>query len=77
MSASDFIGSGTESSDEDTPLITGPQWSIDKAIYEVGVGPFQIFVFVVTGIIWAADAMEMMLLAFLLPELKHDWNLSG
>lgn len=45
-------------------------WSVDKVIFEIGTGRYQYFVFAITGIIWAADAMEMMLLSFLLPELK-------
>lgn len=28
-----------------------------------------------TGLIWAADSMEMMLLSFLAPKLKEEWNL--
>ena len=53
------------------------KWSVDKAIYEIGCGKFQYYIFGITGIIWAADAMEMMLLAFLLPELQKEWKLSG
>lgn len=52
-------------------------WTVDKAIYEIGCGRFQYYIFAITGIIWAADAMEMMLLAFLLPELQKDWKISG
>ena len=53
------------------------EWSVDKAIYEIGCGKFQYYIFAITGTIWAADAMEMMLLAFLLPELQKDWGLTG
>mmetsp|Transcript_10451 Transcript_10451/g.15705 ORF Transcript_10451/g.15705 Transcript_10451/m.15705 type:complete len:491 (+) Transcript_10451:28-1500(+) len=56
---------------------SAPEWTVDKAIYEIGCGKYQYHLFIITGTIWAADAMEMMLLAFLLPELQKTWHLSG
>ena len=57
--------------------------TLDEAIDIVGKGPFlgvglfQFRLLFVTGFVWAADAMEMMLLSFLLPTLAKEWNLSG
>eukprot|EP01083_Nonionella_stella_P003175 9057_1 len=56
---------------------TPPPWTVDKAIYEIGCGTFQYRIFAITGVVWAADSMEMMLLAFLLPVLQKEWDLSG
>eukprot|EP01084_Bolivina_argentea_P155228 270521_1 len=53
------------------------KYSIDDAISHVGIGWFQYRLLFLTGMINAADAMEMMLLSFLLPKLKKDWDLSS
>ncbi|KAH7373279.1 hypothetical protein KP509_17G048000 [Ceratopteris richardii] len=41
----------------------------------MGFGPFQIWVLVYAGIVWMADAMEMMLLSFVGPAVQKTWNL--
>ena len=43
------------------PLITRDEYTIDDAISKIGTGPFQWKLLFLTGLIWAADAMEMML----------------
>eukprot|EP01083_Nonionella_stella_P069776 186212_1 len=59
------------------------EYSVDHGINTVGRGPFfgvglfQFRLLFLTGAVWAADAMEMMLLSFLLPTLAKEWNLSG
>ena len=50
-------------------------YTIDDAISYIGSGWFQYRLLFLTGMIVAADAMEMMLLSFLLPKLKNEWNL--
>lgn len=50
-------------------------YTVDDAISMMGMGRFQYKMLLFTGVIWAADAMEMMLLAFLIPKLKHEWKL--
>eukprot|EP01122_Echinamoeba_exundans_P011640 TRINITY_DN4694_c0_g1_i1.p1 TRINITY_DN4694_c0_g1~~TRINITY_DN4694_c0_g1_i1.p1 ORF type:complete len:320 (-),score=23.31 TRINITY_DN4694_c0_g1_i1:82-1041(-) len=47
--------------------------SINEAIDSVGYGPFQIFMFILTGAWLCADGMELSLLAFLMPELSKQW----
>ena len=58
-------------------------YTVDEAIDAIGggsycgVGKFQFRLLFMTGAVWAADAMEMMLLSFLLPTLEKEWDLSG
>eukprot|EP01083_Nonionella_stella_P232144 819221_1 len=58
------------------------EYSVDDAINEIGKGPyfgvglFQVRLLFLTGAVWAADAMEMMLLSFLLPTLAKELYLS-
>ena len=60
------------------PLLTDvEEYSIDDAISKIGIGPFQYKLLFLTGLIWAADAMEMMLLTFLIPKLREDWDLQS
>jgi len=50
-------------------------YSVDDAITKIGNGKFQYRLMFLTGGIWAADAMEMMLLSFVMPILKDEWSL--
>ena len=47
----------------------------DEAISLIGSGKFQLRLMFLTGGIWAADAMEMMLLSFVMPILQDEWDL--
>uniref|UniRef100_A0A914E8D4 Major facilitator superfamily (MFS) profile domain-containing protein n=1 Tax=Acrobeloides nanus TaxID=290746 RepID=A0A914E8D4_9BILA len=51
-------------------------FTIDEAIEALGFGKFQIMLSLLTGFAWMADAMEMMILAFLSPSLHCEWNIS-
>jgi len=50
-------------------------YTIDEAISKIGTGTFQYRLLFLTGGIWAADAMEMMLLSFVMPVLREEWDL--
>eukprot|EP01083_Nonionella_stella_P123299 371473_1 len=52
-------------------------YTIDEAISHIGNGKFQYQLMLLTGGIWAADAMEMMLLSFVMPILKDEWSLAS
>lgn len=43
----------------------------------IGVGRAQVKLIVICGCWWAADAMEVMLLSFLLPVIEQSWKLKG
>ncbi len=51
--------------------------SVDEAIEQIGVGRFQWRLLLVNGLTWAADAMEVLLVGFILPSLIRNWQLSG
>jgi len=50
-------------------------FTVSQAISEIGCGRQQLELFFICGICWAADSFEMMLLSFLLPALKEEWEL--
>ena len=58
-------------------------YTVEEAIEKLGskgpfgIGWFQFRLLFLTGFVWAADAMEMMLLSFLLPTLAKEWDLSS
>merc|ERR1719204_1124372 len=55
---------------------TPQELSVDEAISFVGSGRFQTRILIVTGLLYAADAIEIMILTFLLPILQDEWNLT-
>lgn len=51
--------------------------SIDDAIDLLGFGRFQYQILCATGLSYAADGMQVILLSFLTPVLKEQWGLSN
>lgn len=49
----------------------------DQAIEQIGFGRFQRKLMLICGLGWAADAMEVLLIAFALPALGEEWGLSN
>jgi MFS family permease len=60
-----------EGEDSDSNFIT-----IDNAIERIGMGKFQYVVLIASGLCFAADAMQVILLSFLTIVLKDEWDLS-
>uniref|UniRef100_UPI0037E86FAD synaptic vesicle 2-related protein-like n=1 Tax=Semicossyphus pulcher TaxID=241346 RepID=UPI0037E86FAD len=52
-------------------------FTVEDALEAIGFGKFQWKISILTGLSWLGDAMEMMLLSVLGPELHCDWRLSG
>lgn len=52
-------------------------YSLDEALDYIGVGKSQFKLIAICGCWWAADAIEVMLLSFLLPTLEKEWKLKG
>lgn len=50
--------------------------SVDEIMEHIGVGKFQYLVFVICGISFMADAVEVSLLSFLAECLEVEWGLS-
>lgn len=56
------------------------RWHVQSTVQRLrlaGFGWFQLLLLLYTGLAWAADAMEMMLLSFLGPAVRCDWGLSA
>ena len=49
---------------------------LDEVISRLGFGKFQIKLLFIVSIIWVADAMEMMMIAFISPALACEFNLT-
>jgi putative MFS transporter len=49
----------------------------DQAMEKVGFGRFQKRLMVLCGLGWAADAMEVLLIAFILPAVGQEWGLTN
>lgn len=52
-------------------------YTVGDAIDRIGFGRFHFVLLALAGAVWAADAMEMMLLAFLGPAARCEWGLSS
>lgn len=59
-----------------TTLERPPLTTIDDVIEQIGVGRFQYKLLVVCGVGWAADAMEVLIIAFVLPRVAAQWGLT-
>ena len=53
-----------------------PVYTLDEALNHVGFGKFQILVLIYAGLGLVAEAMEVMILSFIGPAIKSEWNLS-
>lgn len=51
--------------------------TLDEAIDSIGFGRFQRKLMLICGLGWAADAMEVLLIAYALPEIGKEWGLSA
>ncbi|CAN6287456.1 unnamed protein product [Urochloa humidicola] len=51
-------------------------YTTDDALTAMGFGKFQAFVLAYAGMGWVAEAMEVMLLSFLGPVVRKEWNVS-
>ena len=52
-------------------------YNLDDVIEHIGVGPFQVKVLIVVGLMWIGDASETMILSIISPILRCKWNLSS
>ncbi|KAH9653508.1 Organic cation/carnitine transporter 7 [Citrus sinensis] len=55
----------------------GHVYTVDEALTHVGFGKYQCFVLAYAGLGWVAEAMEIMILSFVGPTVKSEWNLSS
>jgi len=83
IESSDSLQNGEEATGE-KPGVEGRDknyenqtYTVEEAVEKLGFGTFQIIVTVFSGLLWVADAMELMLLSVLSPAVKCQWNLSS
>jgi MFS family permease len=62
---------------EEVERSSGAKFTCDQAINAVGFGRFQWFLSLLSGIFICGEAMEVMLMALLLPIIKDEWRLHG
>jgi MFS family permease len=55
----------------------GPRYTVDDAILAMGFGKFQYLVLLYAGMGWVSESMEMMILSFVGPAVKSDWDLTS
>lgn len=53
-----------------------PAVTIDEALGRIGVGPFQMRLLGIFGLVWAADAMQVLAIGFAAPSLAATFGLS-
>lgn len=57
--------------------LTCTTYTLDEALVAVGFGKYQGWVFAYAGLGSIAEAMEVMILSFIGPSVKSEWNLSS
>jgi len=50
--------------------------NVNDVLELLGLGPYQCYLFIACGMYISFEYVELMLLTFLLPEIKNDWNLT-
>lgn len=50
-------------------------FTVEEAVEQIGFGKFQWKLSLLTGIAWMADAMELMILSIISPQLRCEWRL--
>lgn len=51
--------------------------TIDEAIDQIGIGRFQYRLLFICGLGWAADAMEVIIIAFVIPQVIAEWGITS
>lgn len=52
------------------------RWTLEEAIEAIGFGRFQRKLLLICGAGWAADAMEVLIIAFVIPAVMKEWGLT-
>lgn len=52
-------------------------YTLDEALSAIGFGNFQALILLYGALGWVAEAMELMILSFIGPELQSEWDLSS
>mgnify|MGYP003702650649 CR=1 FL=1 len=52
-------------------------YTTDEALEFMGFGKFQLLVLAYAGMGWVVESMEIMLLSFVGPLVREEWNISA
>ena len=55
--------------------LTTDTFTVEEAVESIGFGRFQWKLSILTGCAWMADAMELMILSIIAPQLQCEWRL--
>ena len=58
-----------------TSCCDGPSLSLDAALSAAGVGAFQLRLLALFGLVWAADAMQVLAIGFAAPSIAGEFGL--
>jgi MFS transporter, putative metabolite:H+ symporter len=58
-----------------TSCCDGPSLSLDAALTAAGVGAFQLRLLALFGLVWAADAMQVLAIGFAAPSIAGEFGL--
>lgn len=58
------------------PVTSPATTTVDDVIERIGIGRFQWRLLFANGLVWAADAMEVLIIGFVLPAITQLWGLS-
>lgn len=78
-------GNGSQSEERSAFVVTDSleiadgdsKYTVDDALLAVGFGKFQFFILFYSGMGWISEAMEMMILSFIGPAVKYEWDLTS
>ena len=51
--------------------------TVGEAVEQIGVGPFQYKLLAICGASWAADAMEVLIISYVIPNVIREWSLTS
>ncbi|CAL8405275.1 unnamed protein product [Arctogadus glacialis] len=70
----DIVG-GNDQADDKSNTNEDPTYTVEEAVETIGFGRFHVLLFVIMGSANIVEAMEIMLLAVVSPEIRCEWRL--
>ncbi|XP_030210909.1 putative transporter SVOPL isoform X2 [Gadus morhua] len=71
----DDIEGGNDPADDKSNTNEDPTYTVEEAVETIGFGRFHVLLFVIMGSANIVEAMEIMLLAVVSPEIRCEWRL--
>ncbi|XP_056444043.1 putative transporter SVOPL isoform X2 [Gadus chalcogrammus] len=71
----DDIAGGNDQADDKSNNNEDPTYTVEEAVETIGFGRFHVLLFIIMGSANIVEAMEIMLLAVVSPEIRCEWRL--